>query len=179
MSDLEKLEAVFHTYGYTDYKWIDPRNIIISQWVRMKCMFGCGGYGRDATCPPNVPSVSDCRRFFEEYSTVAIFHFAKAVEKPEDRFSWTRTINKGLVALEREIFLSGHRKAFVLVIDSCTMCKECMRAREKCKNPRTARPTPEAMAVDVYATVRKLGYPIQVLTDYSQAMNRYGFLLVE
>jgi len=26
------------------------------------------------------------------------------------------------------------------------------------------------MAIDVFATVRKLGFPIEVLTDYSQTM---------
>jgi hypothetical protein len=31
----------------------------------------------------------------------------------------------------------------------------------------------------VFATARKLGYPIQVLTDRSQMMDRYAFLLVE
>jgi hypothetical protein len=35
------------------------------------------------------------------------------------------------------------------------------------------------MAVDVFATVRNLGYPIEVLTDPSDVMNRYAFLLVE
>lgn len=41
------------------------------------------------------------------------------------------------------------------------------------------RPSPEGMAVDVYTTVRQFGFPIQVLADYAQAMNRYAFLLVE
>jgi hypothetical protein len=27
--------------------------------------------------------------------------------------------------------------------------------------------------------VRKVGYPIHVLSDYSQAMNRYAFLMIE
>jgi hypothetical protein len=35
------------------------------------------------------------------------------------------------------------------------------------------------MAVDVFSTVRQIGYPIQVLVDYSQTMNRYAFLLIE
>jgi hypothetical protein len=35
------------------------------------------------------------------------------------------------------------------------------------------------MAMDVYSTVRPYGYPIEVLSDYSQAMNRYAFLLIE
>ena len=33
------------------------------------------------------------------------------------------------------------------------------------------------MAVDVYSTVLRAGYPIEVLSDYNQAMNRYAFLL--
>ena len=33
--------------------------------------------------------------------------------------------------------------------------------------------------MDVFATARSLGYPIEVLTDRSQTMNRYAFLLVE
>jgi hypothetical protein len=38
---------------------------------------------------------------------------------------------------------------------------------------------PEGLAVDVFSTVRKLGYPIQVLPDYKQTMNRYSFLMIE
>lgn len=40
------------------------------------------------------------------------------------------------------------------------------------------RPTPEAMAVDVFATVRKAGYAIEVLDDYNRSMDRYAVLLV-
>lgn len=179
MSDRVKLEALFNRCGFTDFKWIDPLDIIIGQWVRMKCMFGCGDYGQNASCPPNVPSVSECRQFFNEYKTAAIFHFAKKVDKPEDRFAWTREINQKLIELEKETFLFGCQKAFVLVIDSCTLCEKCTGLREKCIDPRLVRPTPEAMAIDVYSTVKKQGYPIQVLTDYSQTMNRYAFLLIE
>ncbi len=35
------------------------------------------------------------------------------------------------------------------------------------------------MAIDVYATVRKIGYPIRVLSAYDQEMNRYAFLLID
>jgi hypothetical protein len=34
------------------------------------------------------------------------------------------------------------------------------------------------MAVDVFSTVKKYGFPIEPLTDYAQAMNRYAFLMV-
>lgn len=35
------------------------------------------------------------------------------------------------------------------------------------------------MGMDVYATVRKYAFPIQVLKDYSEAANRYAFLMIE
>jgi predicted metal-binding protein len=145
----------------------------------MKCVFGCSEYGRNACCPPNTPSVPECRRFFDEYKTAAIFHFQKTVDRPEDRGAWTRQVNMALLEVEREVFLSGYQKAFLLFMDSCRICSECVGERAECKNLVSARPGPESMAVDVFATARQFGYPIEVLSDYSQEMNRYAFLLIE
>jgi predicted metal-binding protein len=149
----KELEKMFKRHGYDDYKWIDPKRIVVAQWARMKCMFGCKNYGRCGTCPPNTPSVPECEAFFKGY--------------------------KAGVKLEREVFLSGFYKAFLLFMDSCHLCAECPGIRQLCKNPKMARPSPESMAMDVFATVRKIGYPIDVLYDYSQEMNRYAFLLIE
>jgi len=177
-SKRKKLEALFHKHGYSKFKWIDPEKIVVSQWVRTKCMFGCGEFGENACCPPNVPSVSECQKFFREYTDAVIFHFEKKVDKPDDRHAWSRGVNLKLSKLEREVFLSGYEKVFLLFMDSCCICAECSGEREKCKEPKLSRPAPEAMAVDVYTTVRQFGYPIKPLKDYSQAMNRYSFLMV-
>ncbi|OGD18762.1 MAG: metal-binding protein [Candidatus Aminicenantes bacterium RBG_13_59_9] len=179
MMTKKDLEKLFHKHGFMDFRWIDPKKIVVGQWVRLKCMFGCDGYGKTATCPPNVPSVAECERFFREYRRAAVFHLAKKVAKPEARFAWTRGVSRKLRKLEREVFLSGHVKAFLLVMDSCNICSACSDALETCKQPRLARPTPEAMAMDVFTTVRSLGYPIEVLSRYDQTMNRYAFLLVD
>jgi len=179
MNDRAELVALFEKHGYTDFKWIEPKEIVVAQWVRMKCTFGCGEYGNNATCPPNVPSVPECRRFFDEYSVAAVFRFQKAVDKPEDRHAWSKKVNQGLLKLERVVFCSGYQKAFMLFMDSCSFCVDCSGTREECKMPRQARPSPESMAMDVFSTVRKIGYPIGVLSDYTQAMNRYAFLLIE
>jgi len=173
------LEELFDKYGYRDFRWIDPREIVVAQWVRLKCQYGCQEYGRNASCPPNVPTVTECGRFFAEYGKAAVFHFQKTVEDPEDRHEWSRQVNRGLLGLERAVFLAGNRRAFLLFMDSCGLCKHCAGTRSECKEPRSARPTPEAMAVDVFSTVRKLGYPIEVLSEYRQAMNRYAFLMIE
>jgi len=175
----EELEKMFLEFGVPDFKWIDPKNIVVAQWVRMKCMFGCGEYGKSSCCPPFTPNVEECRRFFSEYKSAVVFHFVKEVEHPEDRFNWTRKVNSGLSRLERAVFLAGYEKAFLLFMDSCNLCSDCTGRRENCKNPQVSRPAPEAMAVDVFSTVKSYGYPIDVRTDYSQEMNRYAFLLLD
>jgi predicted metal-binding protein len=175
----KKLEEIFARHSFTDFRWVDARNIVVSQWVRMKCMFGCMEYGKSACCPPNVPSVAECERFFRDYKEAAIFHFEKIVDKPEDRYAWTRHVNTKLWKLERDVFLAGYQKAFLLYMDTCYLCKDCSGARAQCLNKRMARPTPEAFGLDVFSTVKQVGYSIEVLYDYSQKMNRYAFIMIE
>jgi predicted metal-binding protein len=179
MVDRQVFEERFRKRGFTDFRWLDPGEFVVSQWVRMKCMFGCEEYGRTATCPPNVPTLAECERFFREYTQAVVFHCTTRVDKPQDRHDWTRKINTELVEMEGEIFCAGFEKAFMIVLDSCTLCSKCTGERTTCKKPKLARPTPEALGVDVFATVRKLDYPIEVLSSYDQAMNRYAFLLIE
>ena len=173
------LEIIFKETGFNDYKWIDPKQIVVSTWVRMKCMFGCSEYGHSAACPTNTPSVSECKQFFQEYDTAVIFHFRKIVDKPEDRHAWTTKVNSELLKIERAVFLSGFEKTFLLFMDTCHSCQNCTGKRETCHEPKLSRPAPESMAVDVFSTVKKFGYPIEVLTDYSKEMNRYAFLMIK
>jgi predicted metal-binding protein len=59
--DKKQIESIFSGEGIEDFLWFDPHDIVVSQWVRMKCRFGCGEYGRNSCCPPNVPPVPGCR----------------------------------------------------------------------------------------------------------------------
>ena len=179
MAEREKLEAVFTKHSFLDFKWLDAKKIVVSEWVRMKCMFGCPSYGQKASCPPNVPSVAECERFFQDYTDAVIFHFEKKVDKPEDRYPWARQVNAKLWKLERDVFLLGYRKAFLLYMNPCDLCENCSESRAYCLNKKYARPAPEAMAVDVFSTVKQVGYPIAVLRDYAETMNRYAFLMIE
>ncbi|MBM4444148.1 MAG: DUF2284 domain-containing protein [Chloroflexi bacterium] len=179
MTRIKRVESIARDHGFTDFKWIDPKDIVVSQWVRMKCEYGCSNYGRMACCPPNTPTVEECRQFFAEYRTAMVFHFQQVFKDTRKRHRWTARVNDGLSKVERDVFLAGHPKAFMLFQGACRLCAECVPARADCKKPDFSRPTPEAMAVDVFSTVRPLGYPIEVLTDRSQQMNRYGLLLVE
>jgi predicted metal-binding protein len=177
--DRSKIEQIIRDKGFEDFKWISPAGIKVSQWVRMKCMFGCSSYNANGTCPPNVPAVDDCRRFFQEFDHALILHFNKLLNDPADRREYCHEINKTLLKIEREVFIAGHRKAFVLFTDECHMCTDCTGKRDDCKNKKDARPSPESLAIDVFETVRKYDFPIKVLKNYDEAMDRYSVLFVE
>lgn len=179
MIETAVLETIFRQNGIDDFKWIDTKDIVVANWVRFRCLFGCPAYGKRGTCPPHVPSIEECRQMIAEYGQAAVFHLEKKVDKPEDRRTWSRDMVVKLIEIERQVFLSGYYKTQLISFDSCNMCNECNVNREECKNPKMARPGADAMGIDVFTTVRRIGYPIQVLKAYDEPMNRYAFLLVE
>lgn len=176
--NMQKIEGMIRENGYDDFKWISGKEVVVSHWPRFKCTFGCPSYGKKGTCPPAVPSIEDCRAFFNEYEHIAVLHLPKKLDAPEDRKEWSRKTNIKLLKLEKEAFLLGYPKAFLLFMDECRICEECTGNRLDCQHLHLARPCPEALGVDVFTTVRKLAYPIDVLTDYQKEMNRYSFLMV-
>ena len=175
----KKIEGMARKQGFMDFKWVNPKQIITGQWVRMKCMYGCKSFGQRGCCPPEVPSVEDCRRFFDEYRWGLFLHFPIQHEKPEDRFPWGVEMTRKGHALEREVFLADFPKAYVFPPAPCRLCENCPGTKKDCYHPMMARPSLEAFGVDVYGTARKFGFSIHVVPDYDRAMDRFGLLLVE
>jgi len=178
-SDILKIEELARSFGAEECKWTSGDDVQVRQWVRFKCMFGCETYGKKGGCPPAVPSVPECQALFKEYDRILVMRLSTKLEDPKDRGAWCHKKNARLLKLEREVFLAGYHKAFLLEMDECRMCKDCAATRVDCKKPKLARPSPEALAVDVFGTVRALGFPIEVLSEHDQTMNRYSFLLIE
>ncbi len=177
--DRTSLEELFRTFDLPEFRWMPAEDIEVAQWVRMKCIFGCEDYGKNIACPPNAPPVADCERFLGEFSDAVVFRFAKSIPDSEKRKVWSRGINSKLLELEREVFLLGYQKAFILLMGGCPLCEECVSCPDDCRHPGSARPTAEGLAVDLFSTVRKVGYPLEVLRDQSEPMNRYAILLVQ
>jgi predicted metal-binding protein len=175
---IRKISELAKSHGFDDSSWIDPGEIVTGQWVRTKCAFGCSSFGRKACCPPEIPSVGECRSFFDEYERGLFFHLSKKLDDPQSRAAWSREANEKALAWERDVFLLGFPKAFLFLPAPCSICNPCKSRKSECRNPSLARPTLEAYAVDVFSTARKFGYPIQVLKSYQEEMNRYGLLLV-
>jgi predicted metal-binding protein len=43
--DLKQFAELAVRMGAVDAKAIDPKSIVVKDWVRLKCQYGCGNYG--------------------------------------------------------------------------------------------------------------------------------------
>ena len=178
MVNKDKIESIIKNQDFTDYKWINPKEIVVAHWVRVKCTFGCADYGL-GTCPPNTPSVNDCDSFFKEYESALIIRLNKFADKNSYPSDWSKEMTNKLLDIEREIFLSGFQKVFLLNQTCCSLCKDCSGNRVDCKDKIRSRPSPESFAVDVYTTVRTAGFDINVVSQSPAEMSRIAILLID
>jgi predicted metal-binding protein len=147
-------------------KVIGPATVDTSEWVRWKCQFGCGGYGSSLCCPPHSPRPAQTRRMLDEYKRAVLFESPRLETK------------EIAVRLERELFLAGYYKAFGLGAGPCRLCDAC-GFEEGCRHPQQARPAMEASGIDVFATVRKHGFEIEVVGGRDHPQHYFGLVLVE
>ncbi|MBM3132899.1 MAG: DUF2284 domain-containing protein [Chloroflexi bacterium] len=164
--------------GITHARPIDPATVVTAPWVRMKCQFGCPGYDRSYCCPPHTPTPDQTRSILDSYRRAILFH----IEAPyaPDRGKRIEKSYQRLVALEGEIFKDGYYRALLFLAGPCRLCKECARLKnEPCTFGDKARPSMEACGIDVYATARNNGFPIQPLRDKKETQNHYCLMLVD
>jgi predicted metal-binding protein len=152
--------------GALEAKIIGAETIATAPWVRLKCQFGCGGYSSSLCCPPHSPTPEETRSVIDCYAKALLVHVKKLGK-----------VTKIIITLEREIYLAGYYKALGFGSGPCTLCKTC--GSDDCKHPEKARPSMEACGIDVYATARKNGFPIDVVRDYDGDQNYYGVVLIE
>jgi len=146
-------------------KTIPAAAVRTAEWVRLKCLFGCSGYGQALTCPPHSPTPDQTRKMLAEYRRALLVQGDESTD-----------IQKVMATLEREAFLDGYWKALALGSGPCELCRTC---GEFCRYPHRARPSLEACGIDVFATVRAQGFPIKVLRTRKEKGNYYGLLLLE
>jgi predicted metal-binding protein len=147
---------------------IKPGDVETAGWVKLKCQFGCGGYGQCLVCPPHTPDSYRMRQVLDEYKRGILIHFSQYAD-----------VKAAIVELEREIFLLGAWKAFGLGAGPCSLCKECVLTAGGCRNPEQARPAMEACGIDVFSTAHKAGFDISVVRTEHECPNYFGLLLVD
>jgi predicted metal-binding protein len=175
MQSYEKYIEIARAVGVLDAKIVDTKNVVVGNWVRLKCQYGCAQHGKSHTCPPYAPTPEYTRTMVGEYSeglimkSLAITSETKPVER--DRF-------KGLIAdLERTLFLDGFYKAFGMS-GPCRICKTC-DVSSLCKNSDKARPSMEACGIDVYQTAHNCGFSLEVVKSQDLPFNYIGFIFIK
>lgn len=153
---------------------IDPGIIRVENWPRMKCQFGCFRFNRCYTCPPVVPPVRVIREFVAEYSAAMLFEFSGC--STTDDF---RTLQDTAYELERSAFLGGYYKSFSAVAGSCKLCAECMMAKDEPCISTKARPSLEALGIDVYHLARHAGIGLDVVKGRENGFKSFGLVFIE
>ncbi len=75
------------------------------------------------------------------------------------------------------MFNDGNHFAFA--IRTCNLCKACaVSVGKACPTPEKVRPCDQIFGIDVYQTVREIGFHCNVLQDNEDLQNRYGFVLI-
>ncbi|MBO3799219.1 MAG: DUF2284 domain-containing protein [Thermoproteota archaeon] len=162
---LEELCEIAVKLGAAEAKVIKAGDVVVRDWVRLKCQYGCGGYGKRLTCPPYSPTPEQTRRILSGYSSAILLRFEPELLK----------VHKIVAKLEREAFLSGYYSAFGLASGPCPFCKECNL--KSCVHPELARPSMEACGIDVYAAARGAGFTIEVVKTRKEKPKYFGLLL--
>jgi predicted metal-binding protein len=175
-SDLERYKKLALKKGATFAKVIHPRTVKTAEWVRMKCTFGCDGYGGYLTCPPHSPTPETTAKMLKEYRTALLiaFQYNKASQRPR----MSKLAKRVVVDLEREVFLDGYHKAFGMTCGPCRYCKTCDTEAD-CKHPELARPSMESCGIDVFTTARLNGLKINTVSDFKDGVTYCNLLLVD
>lgn len=162
--------------GVSKAEIIETKNVVVENWVRLKCQYGCDGYGECLTCPPYSPSPDYIRKMISEYSRGLLMQIENISSVNRPRLS--PKLREIVAHLEREIFLDGYHKAFGLAAGPCRFCKACDTS-EPCKHPYIARPSMEACGIDVYQTARNCGFELEVVRTEDCPYSLVALILIE
>ena len=173
--------------GASDARIITSDIVVVDERVQVKCMYPkCEKYGTCANCPPHTIAAGQTRDLLKKYSWALLVKLevptsvmAEAHLSPAIRANLNHYLLKCLEIIsniEAQAFYDGYHFALGFGVGSCKnyFCPaiECTVLKgEPCRQPLKARPSMEAVGVDVYTTATRAGwdmYPIGRGTDSSQ-----------
>ncbi len=160
--------------------------VVIDERVRLKCLVPrCSSYGRNLMCPPAVPAPDELRAALRRYTQALVVQqpipvAQAAVDEAFAGRTYAEAHAAGdagvggvaesqaafaalMTALEREAFGLGYRFAAAFAGGECVLCEECVGqgSGEPCRHPFEARPSAEALGVDLVATAAAAGLDIE------------------
>lgn len=166
---LDDIISLLKKRGASAVVLANTADIVIDERVRLKCRVPvCDSYNKNLMCPPYVPSMEEFREALANYRQAILIqisadlHETHANAPREEVFLPARKLHELVNLGEREAFTAGFRFAAGLIGGCCRLCEECVAAQggTSCRFPFQARPSMEAMGIDVVATAEKVGLPL-------------------
>ncbi|MCJ7489306.1 MAG: DUF2284 domain-containing protein [Thermoplasmata archaeon] len=183
---LAQIVAAVMSLGASEAKIIDAKDIVVDKRVRLKCMIPiCSDYNRHMMCPPNLMPVEEFADIVGLYKMALIVQIEADVdssdkssaslskelcsrlEKSTNTNEWEEKLHRLINKVEAHAFKEGFYLAAGLIGGSCSLCQECVdpRSGNPCRHPFEARPSMEAMGIDVVRTCKNVGLPLHLSSD--------------
>jgi hypothetical protein len=89
--------------GADNAKIIATDTVVVDEWVRWKCRYGCALYEKDGCHPPVAPDAESTRKVMKEYRKAVLLKGSKG-----------KLLTEIAVRLEGEAYHRGYYKAFAL-----------------------------------------------------------------
>lgn len=153
---------------------IKVEDIHVDERVILKCQVPrCFGYGTSAHCPPNTLKPAELTKYLEKYKWAIFFTIDVPSEvivrdkaTIKERVAVYQKVYKIVGDIESAAFYDGFYLAFGFAAGSCrhTFCgleENCLAIEGKrCRFSLRARPSMEAVGIDVYKMVVQAGWDI-------------------
>lgn len=138
---------------------VDAEDIPVENRIALKCAYGCRGYGKRLSCPPNVMLVEEFRKIIEEYNSVLLLVDERETSQVSDILESWGEIRKDsfhkMLELEHEAFREGFIFAHLLRPGSCNECDVCNL--KECIKPELRRFAPEAVGINLQKAMENAG----------------------
>jgi predicted metal-binding protein len=166
---LDNIISLLKTQGASAVVLANIADIVVDERVRLKCRVPvCDSYNKNLMCPPYVPSVAEFREALKNYKQAILLQVSAELHERQTNapagevFIPARKLHELVNLGEREAFAAGFRFAAGFIGGCCRLCDECIAAQggTSCRVPFKARPSMEAMGIDVIATAEKAGLPL-------------------
>jgi len=178
-TDLEKITQFLRKNGADQAVLVSPADIPVDERVRLKCQVPlCDSYGRNYSCPPHVPALSEFRNALSRYEKGILVRVSDTLdEKNTDPFRSAASLHELINLGEKEAFSMGYRFATGFIGGCCRLCETCAAVtREACRFPFRARPSMESMGIDVIETAERAG--ISVTFPIRDRVSWIGLILI-
>ncbi|QXM07174.1 DUF2284 domain-containing protein [Crassaminicella indica] len=171
MDRLRKLKDYINSQDIYLVKEILVEVLLVSKKVRDICMKNkCGQYHNNFMCPPYVGALEDFADSLKMYTKGFLILVKDKIDDPLDYNSFYKSadvLHEIMLDIEQYGKELGYDKAFAFIGGHCRLCEICAAklGKESCVDTKRARPSLEAVGVDVIETCSKVGINIEFKKD--------------